>query len=161
MAPSSEPAELATATTTAAPNLTGHNWLALAGFVLSLSPLVVWALTIAFSSVLFPAPPSDALIGQNNSQYFTTLEVIALVSLVGSLAAVIASSLAIGRSGRYSPQQAWLGLAKAGRVLGIIGIIAPLALVLCGWLILAFGNIPFALVPCAYISTVSSNYHGG
>jgi hypothetical protein len=144
MTPSSEPAGLTTVTTPGAPDPTGHNWLALVGFLLSLSPLGVWALAIVLNGLLFPSIPEEAafyhVYDQYYSQYFHAMLLIGLISVVRSVSALITSGSAISRANQYWPHQSWRRLAKIGRGVGLIGIFVGVVIIPCGYLAVAAGN---------------------
>lgn len=125
-----------------------RDWLALASFLLSFTPLVVWVLTFALGSLLFPPTPSSINYytgaGSYTQQYFTVTTLVGLVSLVGSISAIVCSRLAHARAKRLPGQAVWHGLAQAGTVLGILGIV-----------------LDCVIVPCTFVSVWAQNYHGG
>jgi hypothetical protein len=116
--------------------------------LLSFSPLVVWVVVFAFGSVFFPPIPATDNFYANSSSYdngyFATAFVAGLVSFVGSLSAVITSSMARDWAKRFPGQPAWEDLAQGGKVLGIIGLVAV-----------------FVVVPCTFFGVAAQNYHGG
>lgn len=127
--------------------LRGRNWLALASLLLSVVPLVVWMLAALFGSLLFPPTPSDnnyAAAGAYDARYFNTVVLITLLGLIGSVSAIVIGRVAASRAKRYQWQRAWPDLARAGWVMGIVGIVAL-----------------FIVAPCAVISLFAGNYHGG
>lgn len=125
-----------------------RDWLALTSVLLSFTPLVVWVLTFALGSVLFPPIPTNinyyTSAGPYTQQYFTVTFLAGLISLAGSVSAIVTSRLALGRAKRLPHVQAWQGLAEAGRALGIIGIV-----VAC------------VIAPCTVVALWAQNYHGG
>lgn len=117
--------------------------LALASFLLSFTPLVVWVLTFAFRSLLFPSSPYEcqyhtgrscdySIVVSNNTHYLLVTALVGVVSLVGSISAIVTANAALGRAKQLpQQQQAWQGLAQAGKVLGILGIVADCVVAPC------------------------------
>ena len=112
---------------------TRRNWLALASFLLSFSPLVVWMLTVRVSSMPFPPTPVSAY----DSPQLQAMVLGTAVSLLGSMSAILTSRRAIGRA-------EWQWFADTGRRFGLLGII-----------------VDGVFVACALVSGMLQGYHGG
>ncbi len=100
----------------------GGNRLAIASFVLSLAPVILWALYYVVAGVLFHLLSTNALSTDAFGNVFLlSLLAIYIGSLIVSIGAIVTGGLAWSRAKLYPPQQAWVGLAIAGLMIGIVG----------------------------------------
>jgi len=75
--------------------------------------------------------------------YTRTTLVTGVVSFVGSLSALVTSTMALDWANRFPGQQEWEDLARWGKGLGITGLVAI-----------------FVIAPCAFSGVAASNYDG-
>jgi hypothetical protein len=116
--------------------------------VLSFTPLVVWVVIFAFSSMFFPPVPMAQGFYHVYQSYYDvytrTTFAAGTVSFVGSLSALVTSTMARDWAQRFPGQVTWDGLAYDGKVLGIIGMVAI-----------------FVVAPCTFLAVAAANYGGG
>lgn len=134
MATSPEPIERHTATASMAAKR--GNGVLLVGYLVSFTPVFVTIVSFVFSSSLFPATPADnyyAASDTYNTRYLTTILIVATVSAVGSVSALLIGYEVRRRAPAVPEQAVWLRNANTVRVLGIIGLAYSVVAVPCAF----------------------------